>query len=115
MPGAERRGDLDMWAQKITVRGKGGRPRVVRIGHETPRSLDRYLRVRSRHGQVWRRELWPLQPMLTAASRPGARQDFRSSPRRRAQVRVLAASPRKSAGYTALNGNLIAVRVRAIG
>ena len=38
MPGAERRGDLDMWAREITVRGKGGRPRVVRIGHEAARS-----------------------------------------------------------------------------
>ena len=27
-------------------------------GNEAARVLDRYLRVRSRHGQAWRRELW---------------------------------------------------------
>ena len=40
------------------MHGKGGKPRVVRIGHEAARALDRYLRVRSRHGQAWRRKLW---------------------------------------------------------
>ena len=30
-------------AAEITVRGKGGRARVVRIGHEAARALDRYL------------------------------------------------------------------------
>jgi len=53
-----RRSDLDLWAREITVRGKGGTARVVRIGHEAARALDRYMRVRSRHGQAWRRELW---------------------------------------------------------
>ena len=53
-----RRSDLDLWAREITVRGKGGKARVVRIGHEAARALDRYMRVRSRHGQAWRRELW---------------------------------------------------------
>jgi integrase/recombinase XerD len=50
--------DLDLWAREITVRGKGGKTRVVRIGHEAARALDRYMRVRSRHGQAWRPELW---------------------------------------------------------
>ena len=45
-----RRSDLALWAREITVRGKGGKPRVVRISHEAARLLDRYLRVRSRHG-----------------------------------------------------------------
>ena len=40
------------------MRGKGGRPRVVRIGHEAARALDRYLRIRSRHAQAWRPQLW---------------------------------------------------------
>ena len=40
------------------VRGKGGRARVVRIGRGAARALDRYLRVRSKHGQAWRAELW---------------------------------------------------------
>jgi site-specific recombinase XerD len=52
------RSDLDLWSREITVRGKGGRPRVVKIGHEAARALDRYLRVRSRHGQAWRPQLW---------------------------------------------------------
>jgi site-specific recombinase XerC len=49
-----RRSDVDLWRREITVRGKGGRPRVVRIGHGAARAVDRYLRVRSRHGQAWR-------------------------------------------------------------
>jgi len=57
-PRDPRRSDLDLWRREITVRGKGGRPRVVRIGHEAARAVDRYLRVRSRHGQAWRAELW---------------------------------------------------------
>ena len=53
-----RRSDVDLWRREITVRGKGGRPRVVRIGHDAARALDRYLRVRSRHAQAWRAQLW---------------------------------------------------------
>ena len=56
--GDPRRSDLDLWRREITVRGKGGRARVVRISHEAARALDRYLRVRSKHAQAWRRELW---------------------------------------------------------
>ena len=44
-----RRSDIDLWQREITVRGKGGKPRIVRIGHQAARSLDRYLRARSRH------------------------------------------------------------------
>ena len=47
-----------MWQREITVRGKGGNDRIVRIGHQAARSLDRYLRTRSRHGQAWRPQLW---------------------------------------------------------
>ncbi|MGD0247166.1 MAG: hypothetical protein ABSB59_43510 [Streptosporangiaceae bacterium] len=36
------------------MRCRGGRPRVVRIGHEAARTLDRYLRIRSRQAQAWR-------------------------------------------------------------
>ena len=57
-PHDPRRSDLDLWSREITVRGKGGRPRVVKIGHEAARALDRYLRVRSRHGQAWLPQLW---------------------------------------------------------
>jgi site-specific recombinase XerD len=33
-----RRSDVDLWRREITARGKGGRARVVRIGHEAARS-----------------------------------------------------------------------------
>jgi integrase/recombinase XerD len=53
-----RRSDAGLWRREITVCGKGGRARVARIGHQAARALDRYLRVRSRHAQAWRAELW---------------------------------------------------------
>src|ERR1700735_3239510 len=48
-PGDPRRSDIDLWQRDITVRGKGGKDRIVKIGHQAARSLDRYLRARSRH------------------------------------------------------------------
>ena len=57
-PGDPRSGDVDLWQREITVRGKGGKDRIVRIGHRAARSLDRYLRARSRHAQAWRPQLW---------------------------------------------------------
>jgi site-specific recombinase XerD len=39
-------------------RGKGGKDRIVKIGHQAARSLDRYLRARARHAQAWRPQLW---------------------------------------------------------
>ena len=53
-----RRSDIDLWQREITVRGKGGKDRIVKIGHQTARGLDRYLRARSRHAQVRRPQLW---------------------------------------------------------
>jgi len=52
------RGDVDLWQREITVRGKGGRIRTVKLSHAAARSLDRYLRVRARHGQACRPQLW---------------------------------------------------------
>jgi integrase/recombinase XerD len=52
------RGDLDLWQREITVCGKGGKPRIVKITHDAARALDRYLRVRARHGQAHRPQLW---------------------------------------------------------
>src|SRR6476620_1844271 len=49
-------GDIDLWQRELTVRGKGGRDRIVKIGHQAV--LDRYLRARSRHAQAWRPQLW---------------------------------------------------------
>jgi integrase/recombinase XerD len=50
--------DVDLWQREITVRGKGSKDRIVKIGHQGARSLDRYLRARSRHAQAWRPQLW---------------------------------------------------------
>jgi len=50
--------DIDLWQREITVRGKGGKDRIVRIGHQAARSLDRYIRARCRHAQAWRPQLW---------------------------------------------------------
>ena len=57
-PGDPRRSDIDLWQREITVHGKGGKDRIVRIGHQAARSLDRYIRARSRHAQAWRPQLW---------------------------------------------------------
>jgi integrase/recombinase XerD len=51
-------GDVDLWQREITVCGKGGKDRIVKIGHQAARSLDRYLRARSRHAQARRPQLW---------------------------------------------------------
>jgi integrase/recombinase XerD len=51
-------GDLDLSQREITVRGKGGKDRIVRIGHQATRSLDRYPRARSRHAHARRPQLW---------------------------------------------------------
>jgi integrase len=50
--------DVDLWQREITVRGKGGKDRIVKIGHQAARSLDRYQRSRSRHGQARQPQLW---------------------------------------------------------
>jgi site-specific recombinase XerD len=52
------RSDVDLERREIHVRGKGGRDRTVRIDHEAALRLDRYLRVRSRHAQAYRPQLW---------------------------------------------------------
>ena len=58
-PGDPRGGDVDLWHREITVHGKGGKTRVVKISHDAARALDRYLRVRARHAQAYRPQLWP--------------------------------------------------------
>jgi len=50
--------DVDLWQREITIRGKGGKGRVVKIGHQTARNLDRYQRSRSRHTLAWQPQLW---------------------------------------------------------
>ena len=64
-PGDPRRSDIDLRRREITVRVKGGKDRIVRIGHQAARSPDRYPRARSRHSQAWR----PQPAGLGAGSR----------------------------------------------
>jgi site-specific recombinase XerD len=45
-------------APGITAHGKGRKTRTVKINHDAARSLDRYLRVRARHAQAYRPQLW---------------------------------------------------------
>jgi integrase len=50
--------DAGLWQREITVGGRGGKDRIVKIGHQAARSLDRYQRSRSRHGQARQPQLW---------------------------------------------------------
>jgi hypothetical protein len=70
------RSDVDLWHREITVQGNGRRTRVIKIGFGAARSLDRYLRVRvrARHAQAWRWQLW------LGAGQPGADDSQRDLP-----------------------------------
>jgi integrase/recombinase XerD len=57
-PDDQSHSDVDLWHREITVRGKAGKTRVVKIGYDAARGLDRYLRVRARHAQAYRPQLW---------------------------------------------------------
>jgi site-specific recombinase XerD len=57
-PDDAQRSDVDLWHREITVRGKGGKPRIVKISYDAARSLDRYIRVGARHAQAYRPQLW---------------------------------------------------------
>jgi site-specific recombinase XerD len=48
--------DLDQGLLKVT--GKGSRTRMVPVGAQTVRSIDRYLRARSKHADATRPDLW---------------------------------------------------------
>jgi site-specific recombinase XerD len=52
------RSDVDLWHRQIIVQGKGRKTRVVKISFDAARSLDRYIRVRARHAQAYRPQLW---------------------------------------------------------
>jgi integrase/recombinase XerD len=58
LPGDPSRSDVSLLAREIRVCGKAGKPRIVKIGYHAARALDRYLRVRARHPQAARPELW---------------------------------------------------------
>ena len=53
------RSDLDLWQREITVRGKDGKQRIVKISYPCARTLDRYLRGR------------PARPGVAAAAVAG--------------------------------------------
>ncbi len=57
-PGNPRHSDIDVWQREITVRGKAGKARIVKISYDAARVLDRYLRIRSGHAQAHRPQLW---------------------------------------------------------
>lgn len=68
-PGDPARSDLNLAGREIKIHGKGGKDRIVKIGYQAARAVDRYLRVRAKHPQAGRPELWlgaggkdPLNP-----------------------------------------------------
>jgi site-specific recombinase XerD len=50
--------DVDLSAGQATVLGKGRRPRILALGGKTIQALDRYIRIRAKHAQADRPELW---------------------------------------------------------
>src|SRR5258708_6284653 len=57
-PSDPQRSDVDLWHREITIHGKGRKTRTVKISHDAARALDRYIRVRARHAQAYRPQLW---------------------------------------------------------
>jgi hypothetical protein len=52
------RSDVSLWRREITVNGKGGKTRVVKVSYAAARCLDRYIRGRARHAEAYRPQLW---------------------------------------------------------
>lgn len=50
--------DVDLQRRELVVMGKGGRPRVLRIGRSTAKDVDRYLRARPTHPHADQPWLW---------------------------------------------------------
>lgn len=50
--------DLDLRNREAVVTGKGGKQRTVRFGHDTARTLDRYIRQRAKHSHAESSRLW---------------------------------------------------------
>jgi site-specific recombinase XerD len=50
--------DLQLLEREASVTGKGSRQRTVKFGAKTAKAVDRYLRLRSRHANADRPELW---------------------------------------------------------
>jgi site-specific recombinase XerD len=58
LPDDPERNDLDLTKREVRLRGKGGKERITRFGHETARAIDRYLRLRAKHRWAHRPNLW---------------------------------------------------------
>jgi integrase/recombinase XerD len=52
------RSDLNLPGWETRVRGKARRERIVKIGYQVARALDRCLRARATHPQAGRPQLW---------------------------------------------------------
>jgi site-specific recombinase XerD len=50
--------DVDLDTGRLVVTGKGSRTRVVAVGSQTVRALDRYLRARAKHPEAALPNLW---------------------------------------------------------
>jgi integrase/recombinase XerD len=57
-PEDAKRSDLDLWQREVTVRGKNGKARIIKVSYQAARTLDRYIRARARHAQAYRAQLW---------------------------------------------------------
>ena len=65
-PHDPQRSDIDLWEWEITVHGKGRKTRTVKISYDAAGTLDRYLRIRTKHPQA-------RPPVVAGAGeRPGA-------------------------------------------
>jgi site-specific recombinase XerD len=58
VPGDPAGSDLNLADREIRVRGKVGKERIVKIGYQAARAVDRYLRARAKHPEAGRPELW---------------------------------------------------------
>jgi len=57
-PGDPRRSDIDLWQREITVRGKGGKDRIVKIGRQTALKPGPVPAGPRPAPQAWRPQLW---------------------------------------------------------
>jgi site-specific recombinase XerD len=67
--------DIDFESNVALVLGKNRRPRAAPFGHRTATAVDRYMRMRARHPQANRKQLWLGQRCLITSN--GIRQLLR--------------------------------------
>jgi integrase len=116
-PGDPRRSDIDLWQREITVRGKGGKDRIVKIGHQAARSLDRYLRARSRHhfSHTWLDRGGPEGDLMELNGWTSPHHDRHLTRRQRPSQHWPWAAPRRLAGGSpSPSGDQVRTRARAV-